>query len=49
MDLDEAIDNSEVIILAIPVDAMVTLLPGILDKIDNQIVDRPGINKDRID
>ncbi|MCZ2459393.1 MAG: prephenate dehydrogenase [Chitinophagales bacterium] len=38
MGLDEAIANSDVIILAIPVDKIVQLLPGILDKIDQQIV-----------
>ncbi len=36
--LDEAIRQAEVIVLAIPVDKLVTLLPTILDKIDDQIV-----------
>lgn len=36
--LDEAIKQAEVIVLAIPVDKLVTLLPSILDKVDNQIV-----------
>ncbi|MGZ8509044.1 MAG: prephenate dehydrogenase/arogenate dehydrogenase family protein, partial [Chitinophagaceae bacterium] len=36
--LDEAIMQSEVIILAIPVDKLVDLLPSIMDKIDQQIV-----------
>lgn len=38
MPLDEAIVQADVIILAIPVDAMVSLLPAILDKINKQIV-----------
>lgn len=36
--LDDAIAGSDVIVLAIPVDSMVNLLPAILDKIDKQIV-----------
>ncbi|MGB3007494.1 MAG: prephenate dehydrogenase [Chitinophagaceae bacterium] len=38
LSLEEAIQQSEIIVLAIPVDAMVSLLPVILDKIDKQIV-----------
>jgi prephenate dehydrogenase len=38
MNLDDAIAASDVIILAIPVDKLVDLLPSIIDKIDNQIV-----------
>jgi prephenate dehydrogenase len=45
MDLDDAIKNSDVIILAIPVDSMVKLIPGILDKIDKQIVIDLGSTK----
>jgi len=45
MELDEAIDNSDVIILAIPVDAMVKLLPHVLDKINNQILIDMGSTK----
>lgn len=45
MDLDGAIATSDVIILAIPVDAMVGLLPSILDKIDRQIVIDLGSTK----
>jgi prephenate dehydrogenase len=45
MDLDDAIKNSDVIVLAIPVDSMVKLLPGILDKIDKQIVIDLGSTK----
>lgn len=45
MDLDNALINSDVIILAIPVDSMVKLLPGVLDKIDKQIVIDLGSTK----
>ncbi len=43
--IDEAIAAAEVIILAMPVDSMVTLLPALLDKIDNQIVIDLGSTK----
>jgi prephenate dehydrogenase len=46
--LDEAIENSDVIILAIPVDALVTLLPLLLSKIDNQIVIDLGSTKSQL-
>ena len=36
--LDEAIPQSDVIILAAPVDSMIILLPEILNKINNQVV-----------
>ena len=36
--LDDAIEQSDVIVLAIPVDKLVELLPTIMDKIENQIV-----------
>ena len=45
MELDEAISNSDVVILAIPVDALVKLLPGILDKLNNQILIDMGSTK----
>ena len=45
MPLDKAIDAAEVIILAIPVDKLIELLPGILDKIDKQIVIDLGSTK----
>jgi prephenate dehydrogenase len=48
MPLDEAIENSDVIILAIPVDALVTLLPQLLNKIDNQIVVDLGSTKSQL-
>lgn len=46
--LDEAIEQSDVIILAIPVDAIVTILPAILDKIDKQIVIDLGSTKSQL-
>jgi prephenate dehydrogenase len=46
--LDEAITKAEVIVLAIPVDAMVTLLPTILDKIENQVVLDLGSTKSQL-
>jgi prephenate dehydrogenase len=48
MDLDVAIENSDVIILAIPVDSMIKLLPAILDKIDKQIVIDLGSTKEQL-
>src|SRR5215510_13823608 len=45
MELDAAIDNSDVIILAIPVDAMVKVLPQVLDKINDQILIDMGSTK----
>lgn len=46
--LDEAIERSEVIMLAIPVDKLVSLLPTILDKIDRQIVIDLGSTKSQL-
>ena len=48
MSLDEAIAKSDVIILAIPVDKLVNLLPGILNKIDKQIVCDLGSTKSQL-
>ena len=45
MELVEAIDNSDVVILAIPVDAMVKILPGVLDRINKQILIDMGSTK----
>lgn len=36
--LDEAIEKSDVVVLAIPVDKLVNILPAVLDKITNQVV-----------
>jgi prephenate dehydrogenase len=48
MSLDEAIQQSEVIILAIPVDTLVKLLPSILNKINKQIVIDLGSTKSQL-
>src|SRR5262249_27604426 len=45
MALDEAIRESDIIIMAIPVDKMVELLPSTLNKIDKQIVVDLGSTK----
>ncbi len=46
--LDEAIGRSDVIVLAMPVDIMVWILPEILDKIDQQIVFDMGSTKSQL-
>src|SRR5438876_122264 len=46
--LDKAIDQSDVIILAIPVDKMVNLLPSMMGKIDKQIVIDVGSTKQEL-
>jgi prephenate dehydrogenase len=46
--LDDAINNADVIVLAIPVDKMLELLPDILDKIDKQIVIDLGSTKEQL-
>ncbi len=48
MSLDKAIAASEVVILAIPVDAVVGLLPEVLDKVDKQIVIDLGSTKSHL-
>lgn len=46
--LDEAIEAADVIVLAIPVDRMVELLPSLLDRIDKQIVIDLGSTKGQL-
>jgi prephenate dehydrogenase len=46
--LDEAISQSEVIILAVPVDSMVTMLPQVLNRVSNQIVIDLGSTKSQL-
>ncbi len=46
--LDEAIAAADVIVLAIPVDSMVSLLPSVLDKIDRQMVFDLGSTKSQL-
>src|SRR5688500_11883086 len=48
MDLDGAIDNAEVIVLAIPVDALVKIMPHVLDKINNQVLIDMGSTKSEL-
>ncbi len=48
LSLDEALEQSDVIVLAIPVDKLVGLLPSILDKIDKQIVIDLGSTKHQL-
>lgn len=46
--LEDAIDQSDVIVLAVPVNAMVALLPAVLDKIDQQVVLDMGSTKSQL-
>lgn len=46
--LENAIANSKVIILTIPVDAILALLPGILDQVTDQVVIDMGSTKSNI-
>lgn len=48
MPLDEALSHAEVIILAIPVDQLLVLMPALLDKIDNQVVIDLGSTKSKV-
>lgn len=48
LELDEAVAKTDVIILAIPVDQIVRLLPGILDNVDRQIVVDLGSTKSQL-
>jgi len=48
MSLDDAIKQSDVIVLAIPVDAMLKVVPSVLDKIDNQIIIDLGSTKSQL-
>src|SRR5690606_3512284 len=46
--LEEAIDRSDVIFLTIPVDAILQLLPSILDKVTHQVIVDMGSTKEGI-
>lgn len=46
--LKEAITESDIIILSTPVDAMLYILPGILDRVDKQVVIDVGSTKERL-
>jgi prephenate dehydrogenase len=43
--IDDAINQSQLIIIAIPVDATLQILPGILNKLDNQVLMDVGSTK----
>jgi len=47
-ELNEAIEESDLIFLAVPVDAVEKLLPSILDKVTNQVVMDAGSTKEGI-
>ena len=46
--MDQAITKSDIIILAIPVQSIASLLPTVLDQIENQLVIEVGSTKDEI-
>lgn len=46
--LDEAIQQSDLVVLAVPVHAVIALLPQILDKVNNQVVIDVGSTKESI-
>jgi prephenate dehydrogenase len=48
LSLDAAINQSDVIILAVPVDSMVSLLPEVLNKISSQVVIDLGSTKSQL-
>lgn len=48
MNLDDAIKAADLVVLAIPVDSMLEMLPAILDKIDNQVVMDMGSTKSQL-
>src|SRR4030095_12673603 len=48
LSLDDAIKHSDVIILAIPVDKMVQMLPEVMNKIDQHIVVDVGSTKQQL-
>lgn len=45
--LEQAIDESELIVLAVPVDALMEMLPGVLDRVTNQVVIDVGSTKEK--
>jgi prephenate dehydrogenase len=48
MDLNDAIEASDLLVLAIPVSALAALLPQVLDKVDKQVVIDVGSTKEGI-
>lgn len=45
LEMNEAIKNADLIVLAIPVDKIINLLPGILNKVDKQVLMDVGSTK----
>ena len=45
LEMNEAIKNADLIVLAIPVDEIINLLPGILNKVDKQVLMDVGSTK----
>lgn len=48
MELNEAVDKADLVVLAMPVDALLKLLPQVLDKIHHQVVIDVGSTKEGI-
>src|SRR5947199_5166709 len=48
LELNEAIEKSDLIILASPVDSIIKLLPKVLDKVNRQVVMDAGSTKEAI-
>lgn len=48
MPLEDAVAASDIIVLSTPVDAMLELLPGVLNLVDRQVVMDVGSTKDRL-
>ena len=48
LSLEEAIAKSDLIVLAVPVNAVTALLPGILDQVDKQVVIEMGSTKESV-
>jgi len=48
MTLDDALKVCDVLLLTVPVDAILTLLPGLLDQVTDQVVIDMGSTKERI-
>lgn len=46
--LEQAIDKSQLIVLAVPVNAVSAMLPGILDRVDQQVVIEMGSTKESV-
>jgi prephenate dehydrogenase len=47
-EIHDAVDRADVVVLAIPVDQIVGILPGILDRVDQQIITDLGSTKSQL-